>query len=161
MKTLPWTDTRLGEQNRGRRHGRAETRSLKVLVLDEGLRPELLNARQALRIRRWRRPKDKPASIETVCYLTDLPPTAATPADLAELIQGHWAIENRLHLIRDVAFDEDRHRARTGNAPQNFAILRNTAITLHRQHGATHIRPALRAGNRRPERLLNLPPETT
>jgi predicted transposase YbfD/YdcC len=161
LKTLPWNDTRLGEQNRGRGHGRAETRSLKVLALDEGLRPELLNARQALRIRRWRRPKDKPASIKTACYLTNLPPIAATPADLAERIQGHWAIENRLHLIRDVAFDEDRHRARTGNAPQNFAILRNTAITLHRQHGASHIRPALRAGNRRPERLLNLLPETT
>lgn len=57
LKTLPWNDTRLGEQNRGRGHGGAETRTLKVLTLDEGLRPELLNARQALQNRRWRRPK--------------------------------------------------------------------------------------------------------
>ncbi|MEU5845313.1 ISAs1 family transposase [Saccharopolyspora shandongensis] len=161
LKTLPWTRVRLGEGNRGRGHGRAETRSLKVLALDENLRTDLLGARQAIRIRRWRRPNGKAASIETVHYLTNLPPTSASPTELAELVQGHWGIENRLHLVRDVAFDEDRHRARTGNAPQNLAVLRNTAITLHRQAGATSIRPALRAGNRKPERLLGLLPETT
>lgn len=121
----------------------------------------MLGARQAICIRRWRRPKGKPASIETVHYLTNLPPDAADADDLAKLIRGHWGIEGRLHLVRDVAFSEDRHRARTGNAPQNLAILRNTAITLHRQNGVTGIQPALRAGNRRPERLLDLLPETT
>ena len=120
----------------------------------DDLRPELFGARQAIRIRRWRRPTGKPASIEVVYYLTTLPATVADPDDLARLIRGHWSIEGRLHLVRDSAFNEDHHRARTGNAPQNLAVLRNTAITLHRQNGATGIQPALRAGNRKPERLL-------
>lgn len=161
LKTLPWNHTRTDTHDRTRGHGRAETRSLKVLALGDDLRPELLGARQAIRIRRWRRPKGKPASIELVYYLTNLPATATAPDDLARLIRGHWGIEGRLHLVRDVAFNEDHHRARTGNAPQNLAVLRNTAITLHRQNGVTGIQPALRAGNRKPERLLELLPETT
>ena len=89
-----------------------------------------------------------------------MPPDAAGPDDLVTLIRGHWGIQGRLHLVRDVAFNEDHHRARTGNAPGNLAVLRNTAITLHRQNGATSIQPALRATNRKPERLLHLLPET-
>ncbi|MGW1682658.1 ISAs1 family transposase [Saccharopolyspora sp. NPDC002376] len=119
-------------------HGRAETRSLKVLTLDDNLRSELLGARQAVRIRRWRRPKDKPASIETVHYLTNLPPADTTPDDLARLIRGHWGIEARLHVVRDVAFNEDHHRARIGNAPQNLAVLRNTAITARTEPPASN-----------------------
>ncbi|MCX2729116.1 ISAs1 family transposase [Saccharopolyspora sp. NFXS83] len=161
LKTLPWNQVRTDTHGRSRGHGRAKTRSLKVLVLDNDLRPELLGARQAIRIRRWRRPKGKPASVETVHYLTNLPPDAADADDLAKLIRGHWGIEGRLHPVRDVAFNEDRHRARTGNAPQNLADRRNAATTLHRQNGATRIQPALRAANRRPERLLHLLPETT
>jgi predicted transposase YbfD/YdcC len=161
LKALPWNHTRLDTHDRTRGHGRAETRSLKALALDDNLRSELLGACQAIRIRRWRRPKGKPASIETVHYLTDLPPTDATPDDLARLIRGHWGIEGRLHLVRDLAFNEDHHRARTGNAPQNLAVLRNTAITLHRRNAATSIQPALRATGRKPERLLDLLPETT
>lgn len=134
---------------------------MKVLALDDNLRSELLGARQAVRVRRWRRPVGAPASIETVHYLTNLPPDTANPDDLAKLIRGHWRIETRLHLIRDVAYGEDHHRAHTGNAPQNLAILRNTAITLHRRAGATGIQPALRATYRKPERLLDLLPKTT
>ncbi len=161
LRTLPWNHSRTDTRDRTRGHGRAETRSLKVLALGDDLRPELFGARQAIRIRRWRRPTGKPASIEVVYYLTTLPATAADPDELARLIRGHWNIEGRLHLVRDIAFNEDHHRARTGNAPQNLAVLRNTAITLHRQNGATGIQPALRAGNRKPERLLDLLPETT
>lgn len=160
LKTLPWSHARTDTHDHSRGHGRAETRSLKVFVVDNELRPELLGARQAIRIRRWRQPKGKPASIATVHYLTNLPPEAANPDDLAKLIRGHWGIEGRLHLIRDVAFNEDHHRARTGNAAHNLAALRNTAITLHRQSGATGIQTALRASSRKPERLLNLLPET-
>lgn len=140
--------------------GRTETRSLKVLALDNELRSKLLRAPQAIQIRRWRRPKGKPAAVETVHYLTNLPPADAGPEKLGKLIPGHSGIEGRLHLVRDAAYNED-HRARTGNAPQNLAVLRNTAITPHRQNGATGIQPALGAGNRKPERLLDLLPETT
>jgi predicted transposase YbfD/YdcC len=35
----------------------------------------------------------------------------------------HWAIEDRLHWVRDVAFDEDRSQVRTRNGPRTMASL--------------------------------------
>jgi predicted transposase YbfD/YdcC len=31
----------------------------------------------------------------------------ASPACLADLLRGHWAIENGLHYVRDTTFAED------------------------------------------------------
>lgn len=39
--------------------------------------------------------------------------------------RGHWSIE-AVHHIRDRTMDEDRHTARTKNAAQNWAIVRDT-----------------------------------
>ena len=46
----------------------------------------------------------------------------------------HWTIENQLHWVLDVAFDEDAVRSRKDNAPQNLALLRKLALNLVRQH---------------------------
>jgi len=81
---------------------------------------------------------------ETVYGLSSLPPTRATPARLLRLSRGHWTIENRLHWVRDVTFDEDRSRVRTGAGAQVMATLRNLAISLLRLAGAQYIAPALR-----------------
>ena len=65
-------------------------------------------------------------------------------AELNRLVRGHWGIENAVHWVRDVTFDEDRCTVRTGTAPQVMASLRNTAINLHRLHGADNIAEACR-----------------
>ena len=44
---------------------------------------------------------------------------------LLQLVRSHWAIENRLHWILDVVFDEDGNRTRKDNGPENLAILRS------------------------------------
>ena len=46
--------------------------------------------------------------------------------------RGHWEIENRLHWVRDVTFDEDRCRIRKANGAQIMACLRNMAISIFR-----------------------------
>nr|WP_233715784.1 ISAs1 family transposase [Nostoc favosum] len=48
-------------------------------------------------------------------------------------IQGHWGIENRLHWVRDVTFQEDLPPRRGGNAPVNWSILHNFFITIARK----------------------------
>jgi hypothetical protein len=53
-------------------------------------------------------------------------------------------IENRLHWVRDVDYDEDRSQVRTGCGPQVMATLRNTAIGLLRLAGRRSIAAALR-----------------
>lgn len=82
--------------------------------------------------------------IETVYGVTSLLPAQASPARLLALVRAHWTIENRLHWVRDVTFDEDRSQIRQGAGPQVMATLRNLAISLLRLAGAPLIAPALR-----------------
>jgi predicted transposase YbfD/YdcC len=51
-----------------------------------------------------------------------------------QIVRSHWGIENRLHWVLDVVFNEDRGRARKDNGPENFAILRRFAINIVRAH---------------------------
>ena len=81
---------------------------------------------------------------ETVYGVTSLPPAQAPPAHLLALVRAHWTIENRLHWVRDVTFDEDRSQIRQGAGPQVMATLRNLATSLLRLAGAPLIAPALR-----------------
>lgn len=46
------------------------------------------------------------------------------------VVRGPWGIENRLHWVLDVVFREDLARLRRGNAPENMAIIRHTALNL-------------------------------
>lgn len=85
---------------------------------------------------------------ETVYGVTSLCPKQADPARLLALSRAHWGIENRLHWVRDVTFDEDRCRIRKGAGAQVMASLRNLAISLLRMAGARYIAPALRACSR-------------
>jgi predicted transposase YbfD/YdcC len=55
---------------------------------------------------------------------------------LLRIVRSHWAIENQLHWVLDVIFDEDRNRARKDNAPENLAILRRLALNVIRTHPA-------------------------
>lgn len=48
----------------------------------------------------------------------------------ARRIRNHWNIENGLHWVLDMAFDEDRARHRAGNAAANLATLRHLALNL-------------------------------
>ncbi len=73
---------------------------------------------------------------------------------LASWVQRHWGIENRLHWVRDVTYDEDRSQTRTGANPHVLASLRNTAISLLRLTGWTNIAAGLRYHARDPERAI-------
>jgi hypothetical protein len=57
---------------------------------------------------------------------------------------GQWTIDNRLHSVRDVTFDEDRSRIRKGAGAQVMASIRNLAVSLLRIAGVRYIAPALR-----------------
>ena len=53
---------------------------------------------------------------------------------LLRIVRGHWAIENQLHWMLDVVFDEDANRTRKDNAPENLAIMRRLALNVIRSH---------------------------
>jgi predicted transposase YbfD/YdcC len=56
------------------------------------------------------------------------------PAQLLAITRSHWGIENQLHWVLDVVFDEDGARNRKGNGPENLAILRKLALNMLRSH---------------------------
>ena len=96
----------------------------------------------------------KLTSTERVYLITSLSAAQAGPAQLLALNRGHWSIENRLHYVRDMAYDEDRCRARKGNAPRTLACLRNFAIGVLRLHERPNIKAALRDLAARPATIL-------
>ena len=53
--------------------------------------------------------------------------------EAAGLIRRHWSIENELHWVLDVAFNEDQCRIRSQNAAENFSRLRRFALSLLKQ----------------------------
>lgn len=55
-----------------------------------------------------------------------------TPERFAHAVRAHWAIENSLHWVLDVTFDEDTTRNRADNGPENLAILRRLTLNLLR-----------------------------
>ncbi len=68
-------------------------------------------------------------STETRYYLLSHP----LPANqFLAASRAHWSIENCLHWVLDVTMNEDAMRNRTGNGPQNLAILRRIALNLAR-----------------------------
>ena len=66
-------------------------------------------------------------SVETRYYLSSLPNDAEL---LNQTVRSHWGVENSLHWVLDVTFQEDRSRIKKENAPENFGLLRRLALCL-------------------------------
>ena len=159
LERLPWKDVPSISVPDGS-HGRRVRRTIKAVEAPAWI--DLSGAAQVVRIRRTRtvnkRGGGRRRTTEVVHLICSLPPTDARPEQVAAWARGHWAIENRLHWVRDVVFDEDRHQLRTANGPQVMAALRNLAISLIRLlHGpAASIAATTRAMARRPRRAIDL-----
>jgi predicted transposase YbfD/YdcC len=69
-------------------------------------------------------------TLETRYFISSLDGDAQR---LLNAVRGHWGIENALHWVLDLAFDEDHHRLRKDNGPANFAVLRHIALNLLKQ----------------------------
>jgi predicted transposase YbfD/YdcC len=156
LKTLPWAKVPIQDETSTRGHGRYDIRRLQAITCTGPLALDFPHATQALRIRRRRLSLTTGRwSTVTVYAITNLSAAQAGPADLADWLRGHWAIET-LHHIRDTTYAEDASRLRTGNSPRVMATLRNTAISLLRLAGVTAIAAALRHNSRNPHRPLQL-----
>ena len=69
-------------------------------------------------------------SVESRYYISSLQSDAGR---LLQATRSHWGIENSVHWLLDLSFREDESRIRTGNAPENMAIVQHMALNLLRQ----------------------------
>jgi predicted transposase YbfD/YdcC len=158
LKALPWTQMP-GHTTHSTGHGRRETRTIKVADIPGWIAFD--GAAQVAQLRRtvWRKkaknsPKKK--TVEVVYLITSADAQDAPALTLAAWSKIHWGIENKIHHVRDVTYDEDRSQVRTGNAPQVMATLRNLAIALLHAAGHHHIAHAHRHMHRDETRPLHL-----
>ena len=124
----------------GKDHGRLESRQCRVITDPEELayvdphrQWDSLGA--VARVSYWR-DADANSPTDTRYYI------CSYPADAARLLaatRSHWSIENSLHWVLDVAFDEDHSRVRTGHADQNLAVIRHLALNLLKQERSAKI----------------------
>jgi len=63
-------------------------------------------------------------------FISSLPAKAKR---LAGAVRQHWGIENHLHWVLDIAFNEDRMRQRDRNGIENVALLNRLAVSVLRQ----------------------------
>jgi predicted transposase YbfD/YdcC len=81
-------------------------------------------------------------------YITSLSSDAKR---ILHVIRRHWAIENELHWVLDVAMDEDHNRVHKDQAPENMAVLRHIALNLLKQEktakGGVHAKQLQAAWN--------------
>ena len=110
-------------------HGRVETRECLVVDEVDWLRqrhPKWSSIRSIIKIHSIRESK-KQTTKEVRYYISSL---EETPEKILRSIRSHWAIENTLHWVLDMSFNEDYSRIRKGNAPYAMAIIRHVALNL-------------------------------
>jgi predicted transposase YbfD/YdcC len=150
LKKLPWAAIpAVSAVTAG--HGRRARRTIKAALAPAWI--EFDGAAQVAQLRRTVTKNGK-KTIEVVYLITS--DHDADPATLAAWVRSHWEIENCLHWVRDVTYQEDKSLVRTGNAPRVMATLRSLAISLLRLDGHTNIAAANRHHARDPQRTLKL-----
>jgi predicted transposase YbfD/YdcC len=149
---LPWHRVPVLDRTCDRGHGRVEVRTLKAVSVHRFGFP---HAAQVVQVTRKTRGLHAPRRFKTVILyaVTSLGFEQASPACLADLLRGHWAIE-ALHHIRDTTFAEDASQVRTEGGPHAMATLRNLVIGVLCRAAPVNLAAALRRHARDPRRPL-------
>jgi predicted transposase YbfD/YdcC len=129
------------ENNRGRK----ETRTIKTYTVTPWISDQWCQAKTIVYVERKRQTPQE-VIITQSYYLSSL---AIKAIDFSQGVRHHWGIENRLHYVKDVTFEEDKSKIKQGQAPAVFSLLRNLALNVARIQGENRIKRFMRrcAGN--------------
>lgn len=67
------------------------------------------------------------STVETRYYISS---HTAKASQLNQIVRRHWAVENKLHWMLDVVFQEDNSRRRAGNSAANFNVIAKVALAM-------------------------------
>lgn len=113
-------------------HGRYERRHA-VVVAAAGLARahDFPGLRAVARVTSWRRIDGKETEVMVRYFVLS---RLLSAKRLLKVVREHWSIENQLHWVLDVVFNEDRARNRKDHGPENLSVLRKLALNLLRSH---------------------------
>ena len=116
-------------------HGRIETRRYRLIGLPPGIAwADEMQAWHGLRsigVAESIRDIGGVVTRETRWYITAIPvKTTKSAVRFGRAVRYHWGIENSLHWVLDVCFNEDSCRVRKDNGAENLAILRHISLNL-------------------------------
>jgi predicted transposase YbfD/YdcC len=109
-----------------RTRNRVTTRTVEVFNDLIGISQEWAGLKSLIKVERIGTRAGKPY-YQVAYYISSLVRSAV---DFAQGIRGHWGIENRLHWVKDMIFDEDHSSIRKGNAPANLSVMRTLSEAL-------------------------------
>jgi len=75
---------------------------------------------------------EKEKSCETVYIISNLTKFEADPKKLLQIKRSHWAIENKLHYVKDYTLGEDASRIRNHNSIANIVLMFSAAVGIFR-----------------------------
>jgi predicted transposase YbfD/YdcC len=116
-------------------HGRIETRKCSIIT-DLSLIESSEKWRGLVSIVRIDRERYFKATTKTENDTSYYISTLNNAEIIAHGVRKHWGIENKVHWVLDVAFNEDLSRKRQGNAAQNFSSLNRIALNLLKKDNA-------------------------
>ena len=115
-------------------HGRYEKRvylSIGKADLSTTIVDQFVGVTQLIEVNRTRMVTRKnKVEHDTHYYITSLDEPIE---QLAYKIRRHWSIENELHYLLDVAFEEDVSRIRKGHAASNQSLIRKVVMNMLRK----------------------------
>lgn len=110
-------------------HGRIETRSIRATADIAWLQEQHdWKSLQSIIAVTAKRETDNKMTEEIRYFISSL--DANDLERLERVVRAHWAIENNLHWVLDIAFDEDSNRTRKGHSAANLAVIRHIALNL-------------------------------
>ena len=121
-------------------HGRIETRTVRVCNQVEGIQhdhdwPGLKAVAMVSSVREFKAAHDDRPPSQSVRYCIMSHERSARTT--AAIVRSHWGVENQLHWVLDVVFNEDQSRNRCDNAPANLSLMREFALNTLRKEPST------------------------
>ena len=138
----PHASTESVEKN----HGCFETRRCTVFDQLECLdKPRQWKGLRSFAVLESERTIGNKTTQEQRLYISSLPPDAKR---ICQAIRSHWTVENQLHWVMDVSFNDHQMRARTKAAAHNLAVLKHITLNLIR------LDPVKRKGSIKTRRII-------
>lgn len=131
---------------------RVTTRKVEVFDDLKGIDPEWTGIKSLIKVERTGTRAGKEYH-EIICYISSLMLSAK---EFSQGIRGHWGIENRLHWVKDVVYNEDHSNIRTGNGAANLSIVKAIALNIFRRNGHASITTGTRFLSHDIDKLLQL-----